>query len=157
MINTPHRWSLPVILGSAVLLPAGTGLFLIVRPAARATATPPTPNPSINPREMAASRGSRARHYGRARSRGSWGRPARHLRAAPTTSSGRRPGNGGWMGYFPLGGLLTSSPAVASWAPNRLDVWGYHLHVLALQRRPQPVPRVTRATMAWKRSGVRDP
>ena len=22
--------------------------------------------------------------------------------------------NGGWMGYYPLGGLLTSSPAVAS-------------------------------------------
>ena len=27
------------------------------------------------------------------------------------------------MGYFPLGGFLTSSPAVASWAPNRLDVF----------------------------------
>jgi hypothetical protein len=31
MINTRRRWSLPVILGSAVLLLAGTGLFLIVR------------------------------------------------------------------------------------------------------------------------------
>jgi hypothetical protein len=26
--------------------------------------------------------------------------------------------NGGWTGYYPLGGLLTSSPAVASWAPR---------------------------------------
>ena len=31
--------------------------------------------------------------------------------------------NGGWMGYFPLGGFLTSSPSVTSWAPNRLDVF----------------------------------
>ena len=56
MINTQRRWSLPVILGSVVLLLAGTGLFLIARPAARrdraapksvqeATATPsPTPS-----------------------------------------------------------------------------------------------------------------
>ena len=28
--------------------------------------------------------------------------------------------NGGWMGYFPLGGFLTSSPTASSWAPNRL-------------------------------------
>ena len=28
MINTQHRWPLPVILGSVVLLLAGTGLFL---------------------------------------------------------------------------------------------------------------------------------
>ena len=31
MINTQHRWPLPVILGSVVLLLAGTGLFLTVR------------------------------------------------------------------------------------------------------------------------------
>ena len=31
--------------------------------------------------------------------------------------------NGGWMGCYPLGELLTSSPAVASWAPNWLDVF----------------------------------
>ena len=31
--------------------------------------------------------------------------------------------NGGWMGYFPLGGFLTSSPSASSWAPNRLDVF----------------------------------
>jgi hypothetical protein len=28
MINTQHRWPLPVILGSVVLLLVGTGLFL---------------------------------------------------------------------------------------------------------------------------------
>ncbi len=29
---------------------------------------------------------------------------------------------GAWIGYFPLGGFLTSSPAVSSWGENRLDV-----------------------------------
>ena len=43
MINTHRRWSLLVILGSVVLLLAGTGLFLIVRPAARAAAPPASP------------------------------------------------------------------------------------------------------------------
>ena len=27
------------------------------------------------------------------------------------------------MGYFPLGGFLTSTPTASSWAPNRLDVF----------------------------------
>jgi hypothetical protein len=43
MINLQRRWSLLLILGSALLVLAGTGLFLIVRPAARAT---PLPSPS---------------------------------------------------------------------------------------------------------------
>jgi hypothetical protein len=60
-------------------------------------------------------------------------------------------------GLLSAGRTPDVKPSVASWAPNRLDVWGYHLHVLALQRRPQPVPCVSRATMAWKRSGFEPP
>src|SRR4029450_7438430 len=43
MINTHRRSSLLVILATAVLLLAGTGLFLISRPTARATTPPPSP------------------------------------------------------------------------------------------------------------------
>ena len=46
MINTQHRWPLPVILGSVVLLLAGTGLFLTARHDVRATT--PAPSPSGN-------------------------------------------------------------------------------------------------------------
>jgi hypothetical protein len=28
-----------------------------------------------------------------------------------------------WVGQYPLGGYLTSSPSVTSWAENRLDVF----------------------------------
>jgi hypothetical protein len=31
--------------------------------------------------------------------------------------------NGSWGGWQDLGGTLTSAPAVASWGPNRLDVF----------------------------------
>ncbi|HJY46609.1 MAG TPA: hypothetical protein VJ301_18480 [Propionibacteriaceae bacterium] len=44
MINNHHRWSLLAILGSAVLLLTGTGLFLIVRHDARATTSPLPPS-----------------------------------------------------------------------------------------------------------------
>jgi hypothetical protein len=67
------------------------------------------------------------RPYNRAkctqRSRGSRGRPTRHFRARRSDQRWQEAWNGGWMGYYPGGGLLTSSPAVASWAPNRLDVF----------------------------------
>src|SRR4029453_1059804 len=43
MINTHRRSMLLVILASVVLLLAGTGLFLISRHTARATAPPPNP------------------------------------------------------------------------------------------------------------------
>ena len=44
--------------------------------------------------------------------------------AAPTTTSGHLWWNGSqWKGWEGLGGSLTSAPAVASWAANRLDVF----------------------------------
>ena len=56
MINTQRRWPLPVILGSVVLLLAGTGLFLTVRDDVRATPPPSSsgkspPTPATTPQE----------------------------------------------------------------------------------------------------------
>ena len=180
MINTQHRWSLPVILGSVVLLLAGTGLFLIVRPAARATATPPAPNPSSKPTATTPSptpsqggpqwsdwddlggsfnagpsvaswsanrldvftRGAGQIMLHRAYDGTKW-HPAEDLGAAIVGSPAavarwadrldvfvrgadnqlwQKSWNGGWMGYFPLGGFLTSSPP---WLRGRRIGWTF--------------------------------
>ena len=46
MIKAHRRWLLPAILGCAVLLLAGTGLFLLLHPTAPATTTQPDPFPT---------------------------------------------------------------------------------------------------------------
>ncbi|HKN45858.1 MAG TPA: hypothetical protein VJW23_18235 [Propionibacteriaceae bacterium] len=57
MINSQRRWPLLVILGSVVLLLAGTGLFLMARHDVRATTPAPSPSgksppiPSTTPPE----------------------------------------------------------------------------------------------------------
>jgi hypothetical protein len=60
MINNRRRWSLLAMLGSVVLLLAGTGLFLIVRHDARATPSLPAsqePPPALPPTPAAVSSG----------------------------------------------------------------------------------------------------
>jgi hypothetical protein len=47
MINIERRWSLPVILGSVVLLLSGTGLFLMANFDARATIPPASPSGNL--------------------------------------------------------------------------------------------------------------
>ena len=93
MIKVHRRWWLPAIVGCVVLLVAGIGLFLLLRPPVPA-ATPHV-NPTSHPTPQ----------------------PTPSTTPSPTETDLQ------WSNWEDLGGSYTSAPAVASWGVHRLDVF----------------------------------
>ena len=134
MINTHRRWSLPVILGSAVLLLAGTGLFLIVRPGARATASPPSPSsaPSATPSPTASETGPQwsdwddlGGSFNAGPSVTSWSvnRLDVFVRAAGQTMLHRAYNGTKWHPAENLGPAIVGGPGAVARGPDRIDIF----------------------------------
>ena len=132
MINTHPRWLLPLILGSAVLLLAGTGLFMIVRPTARATTSPASPSSDAIPSPTPSESGPQwsdwddlGGSFNAGPSVASWSvnRLDVFVRAAGQTMLHRAYNGTKWYPVEDLGPAIVGGPGAVARGPDRLEIF----------------------------------
>jgi hypothetical protein len=134
MINTQRRWPLPVILGSVVLLLAGTGLFLTARHDARATTPAPSPSgkspptPSTTPPESGpqwSDWDDLGGFFSAGPSVTSWSvnRLDVFARAGGQTMLHRAYNGSTWSAPDDLGRAIVGGPGAVARGPDRLDIF----------------------------------
>jgi hypothetical protein len=134
LINVHRRWLLPAILGGVLLLLAGTGLFLMLRPTTPAAATRPAPSsePTPTPSPSPTPTGPQwtdwenlGGSFTSAPSVASWSVKRLDLfdQAPGQTLLHQAYDGTTWYPADDLGPAIVGAPGAVAWGPNRLDIF----------------------------------